>query len=153
MREGGEWDWGWGAPYSRKTFIEAERERERASRRRTRFVPGGYTGELFGIMILPSAGFAPLVLRSASLLWSSRARQLAGKVRFSFERPLTAHTLGKSHSVTDLPLPPFLLLLLFHSCCCPFSPVWPPWTNEGSVNVDVFPTPCCHGGRRIPPTV
>jgi hypothetical protein len=95
-----------------------------------------------------------LVLRSASsLLWSSRARQLAGKVRFSFERPLTAHALGKSHSVTDLPLPPFLLLLLFHSCCCPFSPVRPPRTNEGSVSVDVLPTPCCHGGRRIPPTV
>jgi hypothetical protein len=66
--------------------------------------------ELFGIMILPSAGFAPLVLRSASsLLWSSRARQLAGKVRFSFERPLTAHALGKRrrcppHSSTHRPL-------------------------------------------------
>jgi hypothetical protein len=73
-------------------------------------IPYSLPPKLFGIMILPSVGFAPLVLCSASsLLWSSRARQLAGKVRFSFERPLTAHALGKRcrcppHSSTHHPL-------------------------------------------------
>ena len=72
-------------------------------------------------------------------------RRWAGLLAFllTFGRGL----VRQSPASISFPFPPF------HPFCCPFSPVRPPRTNEGSVSVDVLPTPCCHGGRRIPPTV